>query len=445
MLRKLFIASLLVGASVCGFAQEPSAEIKASAKTVVENGQKEMLEKMSLMLKGDKEKVKSLNKLSAPQFLFQDNMIDTVLEAKSHSLKDVFEKMCSKNNVPAEFTFEGINVGSIEYKVFSEGKKQGQVDTNVVVVPVSFQTHTIAKNNVSDVKYSVTFKWEVKNGKATPVSSVAEPISFLTSEKIAMINAAKTAIIEWYARLPQTLDDQYLKQSISGIRPITVTADNINANLPHSYSFTITNVKDITIDIDPFQFINESEKNLYTNPSATLIVAPSFNITVDESFNKADIMVEYFIKETIKPTTDNEKIARRDAAEATIAELAKELSLYVSSRDEEQKHKIQSMFNTNEGHVEVSCLSQNGTERIDSKTAQKYLSLLRGTSLDFIDYTLEVIDSNCETIVYIINQDFKSKTYSDYTQKKVYLKYDVENEAYYIDKIEVVPNSTKKQ
>ncbi len=445
MLKKLFITSLLVGASVLGFAQEPSTETKASAKTVVENSQKEMLEKMSLKLKGGKEKVKFPSKFIAQQFLFQENLIDTVLVAKSHGLKDVFEKLCSKNNVPTEFTFEGINVGSINYKIFSEGKKQGQADTNVVIVPVSFQTHTIAKDNVSDVKYKVTIKWEVKGEKATPVSSSAEPINYLTSERMAMLNAAKTKIIEWYANLPQTLDKQYTVQSISEIQPITVTADDIKTDLPAGQNFTITNVKDVVINIDPYQFISETDKNLYSNPSATQTITPSFIVTVDNSFKNADIKVEYSVKEPVKPTSDKEKVARRDAAETVISKLEQELSSYVSMRNEEQRERVESLFNSKESNIEVSYLRQNGTERINTKTANKYLSLLKGSSLNFIDHSIELQDPNWETLVVVVNQDFKSKAYSDYTQKKVYLTYDNENKTYIIDKIEVVPNSTKKQ
>ena len=445
MLKKLFITSLLVGASVLGFAQDPSAETKASAKTVVENSQKAMLEKMSLKLKGGKEKVKFPNKFISQQFLFQENLIDTILAAKSHGLKDVFEKLCSKNNVPTEFTFEGINVGSINYKIYSEGKKQGQADTNVVIVPISFQTHTIAKDNVSDVKYKVTIKWEVKGEKATPVSSSAEPINYLTSERMAMLNAAKAKIREWYANLPQTLDKQYSEQSISEIQPVTVTADDIKADLPAGQIFTINNVKDVVINIDPYKFISESDKNLYTNPSASLTITPSFIVTVDNSFKNADIKVEYSAKEPVKPTSDKEKVARRDAAESTISKLAQELSSYVSVRNAEQKERVENLFNSKESNIEVSYLRQNGTERINTKTADKYLSLLKGSSLNFIDHSIELQDPNWETLVVVVNQDFKSKTYSDYTQKKVFLTYDNENKTYIIDKIEVVPNSTKKQ
>lgn len=445
MLKKLFITSLLVGASVLGFAQDPSAETKASAKTVVENSQNEMLKKMYLKLKGGKEKVKFPNKFIAQQFLFQENLIDTLLVAKSHGLKDVFKKLCSKTNIPTEFTFEEINAGSINYKIFSEGKKQGQADTNVVIVPISFQTHTIAKDNVSDVKYKVTIKWEVKGEKATPVSSSAEPINYLTSERMAMLNAAKAKIREWYANLPQTLDKQYSEQSISEIQPVTVTADDIKADLPAGQNFTINNVKDVVINIDPYQFISESDKNLYTNPSASLTITPSFIVTVDDSFKNADIKVEYSAKEPVKPTSDKEKVARRDAAESTISKLAQELSSYVSVRNAEQKERVENLFNSKESNIEVSYLRQNGTERINTKTADKYLSLLKGSSLNFIDHSIELQDPNWETLVVVVNQDFKSKAYSDYTQKKVYLTYDDENKTYIIDKIEVVPNSTKIQ
>lgn len=428
-----------MGACVIGFAQQPDAETKAAATELVKQKQTEMLEKISLRLKGGEEKVKFGESKNSQQFLFKENLIKEKLDTKSTELEKVFKKMYEKY-VPSEFIYEDIKVGEI--KPFYKNNK---LQKDWVLVPVSFQTRTIAKDSVSDVRYNVTFTYKVKNEKVSFESSTVKKIDFLDSEKNAMLVTAKNAIIDWYKNLPQTLKQEYSEQSITEIQPIEIKADDIKANLPNNKNFTITVDKNIEINIDPYQFIKDSEMHLYTNPSASLTITPTFNITVDDSFKKARVSsVEYSVN-TIEPTTNDKKINQLVAAQSAIEKLAKELSSYVSSKDEELKSNIQSMFNA-KSTVQVSYLLKNGKEKINNRTVTKYLSLLKGSSLNFIDYTIEIPDaSNLNTLVFVINQDFKSKTYSDYTQKKIYLTYNEETETYSIDKIEVVPNSTKIQ
>lgn len=437
MLKKLFITTLLMGACVIGFAQQPDAETetKAKAKELVEQKLKDNLNMIELQLKEGKKASLPKEMKNSRQFLFQENMIKEKLDIRSTQLNDVLKQMCNKLK-PSEFKYEDINVE----KITDDKNKEG-----TVIVPISFQTRTIAKDSVSDVRYNVTFTYKVnKKEKVSFVSSSVKKIDFLDSEKKKMLDAAKNAIVEWYANLPQTLDQQYSEQSITEIQPIEIKADDIKANLPNNKNFTITVDKNIEINIDPYQFIKDSEMHLYTNPSASLTITPTFNITVDDSFDKANVSVEYSVQ-TIKPTNDNDKINQLVAAQSAIEKLAKELSSYVSSKDEELKSNIQSMFNA-KSTVQVSYLLKNGKEKINNRTVTKYLSLLKGSSLNFIDYTIEIPDaSNLNTLVFVINQDFKSKTYSDYTQKKIYLTYNEETETYSIDKIEVVPNSTKIQ
>lgn len=471
MVKKFFIASILLGVCLIGYAQTTTStnnDVIALLKSSAINHQETWLDNMTQALKGSSVSVDLPRGNNMQQFLYQEELIDSLLikniSDDSHSLKRVFAAL-KKSTDSTEFNYEEIEIGSIEYKKV-EGPKSVKIDSNSFIVSVNFLTHSVVGNNVSDVKNEVVVTWDIKTVKTvktvkvegkkektteysirkiSPVSSVVKPISFLLSERKDMRNAAKDKIIEWYENLPQTLDKQYSEQSISEIQPVTVTADDIKADLPAGQIFTINNVKDVVINIDPYQFISESDKNLYTNPSASLTITPSFIVTVDDSFKKADIRVEYSAKEPVKPTTDSVKIERRKAAESTISKLAQELSSYVSVRNAEQKERVENLFNSKESNIEVSYLRQNGTERINTKTADKYLSLLRGSSLNFIEHSIELQDPNWETLVVVVNQDFKSKTYSDYTQKKVFLTYDNENKTYIIDKIEVVPNSTKKQ
>lgn len=469
MYRKVLITALMLSLGMVGFSKTEknkpkkieNVNPKELAKTVAENAQKALLNDMQLQLKDGKPDMMSKLKhmTEQQQFLYQENLIDSVLKAKSHLLEDVLSKLCNKSNRPTNLIYKGINTCDIDitYKKFETGKKQGQVDSTTLIVPVSFQAHTIAKNGISDVKYDVTFTWKVKvkaqtenqkivgyiqDGYPTLVASVAEPIPFLTSDKKNMKKAAQEAIIKWYANLPQTLDKQYAEQST--IKPMNVSADGITMDdLPQSQNFTITEVPTIKVNIDPYQFISDDAK-LYTNPEAYIVVAPTFDVSVDDSFKKAEISVSYELKDTIKPVADEYKKLRRSAADSVITEFAKQLSTYVTSRDNEQKASIENMFGAAENEIEVSYLPKRGKERRKKESAQKYLSLLKGSSLKLVRNNLEVVNPNWDSLVYIVTQEYRSKTYSDYTQKRIYLIYDFAKGTYVINKIEVVPNSTRK-
>lgn len=430
---------------------------KDAAKAAVETSQKELLDKMQRRLKDRNEPKpnKEFNKLTeAQQFLFKESLIDSVLKAKSHNLKDVFGKLCDKANMPTNFYYEGVSIGNITYKTIESGKNQGQIDSTTLIVPVSFQAHTIAKDGVSNVKYTVTFKWEVKVklDKKTGeyqikepvlVSSVATPVQFLNSDKRDMKDAALSAIVEWYENLPQTLDKQYANQSVTAIKAMQVSPGDIKVDLPQGRTFTVSDVPAITIDIDPYQFINENDKSLYTNPVASLTIAPVFNVTVDESNKNASVSVEYTEKGIVKPILDNEKEMRRNKADAVVAEFAQKLASYVTSRDAGNKADIEGIFNSEGNEVEVSYLRQNGTERITTKPVQKYLSLLKGADLNMVVDDVEVLNPNWDSVIYTVNQKFHSKPYSDNTIKKIHMTYDPAKETYVINKVEVVPSSTK--
>lgn len=166
MYRKVLITALMLGIGVAGFSRTNEIENvnpKDLAKTVAEKSQKELLDKMQLRLKDRNEpNVKFYKKMTeAQQFLYQENLIDSVLKAKSHLLKDVYVKLCDNSNMPTDLIYEGININNIAYKTF---KKKGieKVDSTTLIVPISFQAHTVAKDGISDVKYAVTFKWQVK-------------------------------------------------------------------------------------------------------------------------------------------------------------------------------------------------------------------------------------------------------------------------------------------
>ena len=258
-----------------------------------------------------------------------------------------------------------------------------------------------------------------------------------------MKDAALSAIIEWYENLPQTLDKQYTNQSVTAIKAMQVSPEDIKMDLPQGRTFTVSAVPAITIDIDPYQFINENDKPLYTNPVASLTIAPVFNVTVDELNKNASVSVEYTEKGIAKPILDNEKEMRRNKANSVVAEFAQKLASYVASRDAGKNADIEELFNSDGNEVEVSYLRQNGTERITSKPVQKYLSLLKGADLNMVVDDVEVLNPNWDSLIYTVSQNFHSKPYSDNTIKRILMTYDSAKETYVINKVEVVPSSTK--
>ena len=463
MRKKVLLSILMLGISMVGFSQtipENQADAKDVARSKIEEHQNDLLTRMKNWLNdGSGRKIKDFNGLKgddAQQFLFDEALIDTVLEAKSHHLKDVFKEMCRKENRPTQFDFEQmhINVNDIAYGILK--KKQGQVDSTKIIVPVSFQAHTVAMEGESNVKYLVMFNWEVevkkdkKTGKYsaknhTLVSSKATSVQFLDSDKREMKTAVQNAIAEWYQNIPQTLDQKYVDQAISPIEAIPVSREEISVKLPKSRDIgEVRGPKIITIAIDPKPQI-EGNEQLYSNPQAFLKVTPVFAVSVDKSNKKANINSVRYETETIWPKTDAMKVELKNKADAVVEEFAQRLSSYVSERDAEKKAEIEELFNVEGNEVEVSYLRQNGTERITKKPVQKYLSLLKGSDLKIVvdKDKAEVLDANFQSLEYTVNQEFHSKPYSDHTQKTIYLTYDQEKDTFVIDKITVVRNSTE--
>lgn len=467
-MKGLVIALMLsVGASGLTLAEtQTNVDAGELARTVVSEYHNDLLNRMQRKLSDRNEKkVKEFDKMSGSQqqFLYREDMVEPGLKAKSKTLKEVFGRLCKKENVPTKFHFEGVKVGNVRYKTFTEGKKQGQTDSLTLIVPVHFQTRTVDKNAASDVKYNVTFEWEVNvkpdmkkvdiDGKKQKVkvgyelkksprliSSTATPAKLLASEQNAMIQEAKQQIIGWYANLPQTLDRSYAQQAVSPIAPIKVTVGEIKAPAPEAMRLTITDVKDVTVEIDPAPFIKDN-KELYTEPKAYKKITPTFNITFDNGLNNAVMTVTY--KDTdVKPTSDREKEARRNAADKVITELSSQLSGYVTERDADRKSALSNMFADSDSKVEVSYLPKYGSEKIKSETARQYLTRLKGEALRINPAGIIVENPNWESVIYIVNQEYRSKTYNDCTQKRIHLGYDSLKNAYLIDKIEVVPNST---
>lgn len=478
MYKKLLTATLLFGVSMFGTAKAEdiyNADPKELAKILVENSLNDMLGVMNLQLKDGMPTCKIPKDLKEKQqFLFQEDLIDSVLKAKSHDLKDVSDKL--KNYRPNTFSFEGID---IKYDDISYGKKnkkgKEEDDSTKLIVPVTFFTHTTSKDNVSDVKYKVTFKWEVKvkyddkkvkvdgitenvsgyfkEGNPELISSIATPITYLPSERNSMSKAAKNAIVEWYANLPQNLQKEYADQAIEVIEPMNLSvADVTIEGTPNSPEFIATVVdKVIKFKIDPYQFI-KGEEYRYTNPEARLKITPRFKVTVDDTFKKAEAVVISYDVETVKPYTDEKKVDNYNKALSAMNDFCGALSEYVADNNKEVRESLIAMFaDPKNDEVAVSHRNKyNNKEKIDNRKAEKYLQRLKGNNLTFgnpvfinTDNTELGLtyDSNLNTIMFEVNQFYDGKNYKDDTRKIVVLQRQ-DNGTYLIEKIVVIPEST---
>lgn len=447
---------------------KPTKKIVVSRFEAAEAAVKKALESMPAELKDGKkyQKLGWDDKMQpAEQFLYQEEMITPKegLDAKSHKLKDVYDKI-RKNQAPTSLIMHH-KFGKPSYKKKGTGKKKTEeVDSNIIVVPVFVEAHTVAKDNKSDVRYKATLTFEVKvqdkkdknnrdkaydihyyNAKenAKLVSSAdAKAITFLSSEEEAMKTAAVKAITAWYAGLPSNLDEQYAAQAVG---EMTLSNDKVTVNQPNKQKvITSKQVRDITIPVDPYTMIKENERHLYTDPEASIVVTPKFTVSVDKSMKGKIDKVTYEKVKTIKPVTDSVKSARNAKAKEVVANLSAKMADYVSTGDKAKKEEISKLFANNNSKVEVSHKSKHGKERIKTNKAANYLKQLKGTNLDINADEIVVTPetSDWSSLVCTISQDFAGKSYSDNTTKKIYLTYDPDTDSFRISKIEVVPNST---
>lgn len=457
MLKKLFIAAAVFGASINVVAQtegEMVANPKEMATNEVMTFQKTLLENMKIRLENsNKAKVDfgSLQEDKSQQFLYNNELVAEKFKLKKTDLERVFKKMVTEKNVPNQFSYEEIRVGKLRY---DKQYKNGDIDSSECVVPVTFQAHTISKDSASNVKYAVTFEWAVefdeKKGKITGVndveliSSTVEEIEFLMSDRKNMQSLAKTAVEKWYASLPSTLDSKYASQSIKPISPIKVGSNDIQTELPKNRNINVKQVPAIKVNIDHTQFIDKNELALYEGCEAALRITPSFDIKINDDMTRADIVNVSYNVVTEKPVSPKEKSRRHNIASQIAKDFANKLSVYVSSPDKDGKKALVEMFSDNTNDINVSHVSIKGEEKIKTVTAEQYLSRLRGETLDITMGELIVEDANWNTLIYQFDQKYLSKTYGDNTQKKIYLVYDSEKDTYSIEKIEVVPNSTQR-
>ncbi|MCM1177776.1 MAG: hypothetical protein NC308_06325 [Clostridium sp.] len=471
MYKRILISALIMAVSVSGFSkndrQAVSQDRMKAAKVAAMSAQDSLLVMMQRKLNDPGEANVKFSKDSAyRQFLFEDSKVSSVLNPKANTLKYVFGALCTKGFAPTVFKFENAVYGEPHYAMITK-KKIEQADSSRIIVPITFEAHSLAKDNISNVKYAVNFEWEVKiekkgmeseivDGKKVKrygyvaqspklLSSTAKPIEFLNSDRMAMRSTALHYVSEWYSHLSENLDPEYLAEAIMDIEPISADISMIKCDLPARRTFVVeSGLPEITYGIDPYQFIREDEKELYTNPSARKTIVPKFEITVDKTFKKIEnVNVTYGQVRIDTAKTDAEKIHRQMMSKDSFDKFANLISEYVLTCDKTVAEELASMFVAPDNAVQVSYMTKSGNEKIENRTAGKYISRLKGKGLYINKLSMQIEDSNLNRIIVTIGQDYNGNHYSDYTKKNVYLLYNSEADTYLIDKIEVVEGSTR--
>lgn len=475
MLKKLSFSALTLCLSVMAFAKDaPSTgnDPKALAKDAALVANSELLTKMQSQLgTNDGDKVNNLKKIDPnQQFLYVESKIND-LGLKSNDLVSVYNYLV-KNQNGTVLASEAVSANNVDFKTYASGKKEGQKDSSVVVVPISFQAHAVAKDGISDAKYLVNLTWEVKvaqvkskknkaedgtvtipevsykvAGAPKLVASNATPISYLNSDLADMQAAAKAAIEKWYSeRLPSVYMTAFADMKpIESILP-KYESKEINVSRPSSPVFVVKEgMPVITVSIDPYQFISDESISFYTNPTAFVEYAPVFKVKVDDTYKNATLEVTYEKVKTIEPVTDSVKIERNNAAEKFINDYAATLQSYVTSLDAAQGDEYKALFvSCDEPIVMISKVYANGKVKTTSKSVSKYVSQLKkikGATMtnSVVEYKPE---ANFTEVSYTLSQQFRSRNYSDTTVKTIVLKYDEEQGAYRVVSVNVL--STEK-
>lgn len=456
MYKKILSCAVMLGMAIAGYATaDQRTELaknaaKEQAQILLNGMQAQLKEGKDAKIEGEKATVDFGEAKKCAQFLYDASKIEEnlgITKEKDQTLEKVFKKL--RDGKPNEFKYESITIGDVTYKV----KKNESIDSNECTVPVTFQAHTIAKDGVSDVKYTIVSQWQVKyedkkgilkiNGKPKLKAVEVNTLDLLNSDKAKMQQLAKESIEKWYANLPQTLDKKYASQAIKAVNPVNNA--NVKLAVPNSRNFTVTNVPQVIIDIDPNQFIASEEAVRYTNPNAQLKITPKFNVTINNALNAVEKLDVTYTVETIKPLADQEKAARHQKANAVVTDFAGKLASYIETPSKEAKAELEAMFVAPDKEVGVSFMPKYGKEQLKDVPAKKYLSRVKGTSININLNGIEVEGDNWESVAYPFSQEYSSKTYNDYTEKKIYLTYDAEKGTYLIEKIEVMPNTTTRR
>lgn len=382
-------------------------------------------------------------------------------------MEEIYKKLEKKH--PSEFSSKVFKTNVIDIK---ETKK----DKIEFTIEVSFNAHTKTPDIENNAKYEVKLYYagelkkklespeingkKDKNATKVPVyivkkagkfkNSTVEAKDILTSESEYMNNLASDAIVAWYKELPQNLDAQYEYYVNNIISFPSVSGMGVKLQQNGKTFTAIGN----PIEIIYKPIIPEESKHLYTKPSGTINITPSFTIVFNDDLTSIKDFDIKYTHSTPRVETDSAKVAHYEAARSAMNDFSNTLSEYVNDNDNntEIREALVAMFvDSKNDEVAVSHRNKyDNKEKIDHRKAEKYLQRLKGNNLTFgipafIDGDNQELglnyDPNLNTVMFEVNQFYDGKNYKDETRKIVVLKQQ-DNGSYLIEKIIVVPEST---
>lgn len=375
------------------------------------------------------------------QFLLEDSKVTLITgkKDKNVNLSSVYSSLLkNKNNEKVDIQEALTEFIKIDSNGFDGAKKS--------IFTITAETHyKIQKEDVlSNAKYLVTFKWSVKTkGTPKPVleSITKKTLKYTSAEKKAMEDAAKNSVIDWYASLPNNIDGKYQQQSTMEISPVTLTQNNIKGVFDKNFHYIIEESPSINIYV-PFEVPEEEQAFYESNPTAYYQLDIIFDFTFDDNLNPV-MNVSYKEGELVPPTYTEEKEHRQDLAQTLAEDFYNNLMRFVKEPTKQNRNELMNMFdNKTKDIVEVSYIGKNTNEKIRSRVAENYFSRLKATNME-IEYEQAQYGPNMENVIFPFLQTYNSSQYNDYTQKELHLKY-VDGK-YVIEKIMVIPNSTRLQ
>ena len=466
MYKKILCIALIVGVSVAGFAQEArpkSSEIrKAAIEQAVSQKHEELMGNMMKELNStEKIKKSAVNfrkagKEEKYKFLFAGD-VQEQLGIKKPTLKKVYRYLTvAKPVFTTDFAFEPNSIS--KQPSVTKGKFTSNTKGKVV--------SSVKKdgNVIGETKYDVTLAWQGKvaknkntgnfDVKGIKLVSVNQNRNF-DDEMIKMQKAIEELIEGYYNNLeasnwnevftPEVPDIEVVKPLLEKSIEIKRETNEFKyaAPDPQSETFTTTenSVPVIEIYVDPVPHFKDEAYFYPAEAKAYHLCDLTFTIAFDKEYNGEITKVEYKHLGFNPPMIDEELKTAWQGKSRSAQDLA---NLFKSKieicNDSKARTELIAMFTKN-GMVEVGFV--NGEEKVRTRTARQYFSNMRCKSMSINYEKKEILNNDINTIVYSFLQKYTG-TFTDCTNKKLYLKYDEKEGKYFIEKIEVVKGSTIK-
>ena len=469
MYKKFLCIALVAGVSLAGFAQQArpkSSEVRAAAiEQAISQKHEELMGNMMKELNSTERvkksavKFKKAGKEDKFKFLFAGDTQE-LIGLKKPTLKKVYRYLTvTKPLFTTEFSFEPSTMSK------QPSVQKGKFTSNTRGKVIS----TVKKGGkiIGENSYDVTLVWEGKvaknkdtgkyDVKGIKLLSVNQDRNF-DKEMMKMQIATNELIRAYYDDLeaknwgavftPEVPDIEVVKPLLQNSVEVKRETNTFKLKSPDPQSGTFTTAETevpvIEIYVDPAPHFKDEAYFYPADAKAYHLCDLTFTIAFDKEYNGEISKVEYKHLGFNPPMVDKELKAawgEKNRKAQDISNLFKEkIEVYVEKCNAKDRDELIKMFAKN-GLVEVAFV--NGSEKVLVRPAKQYFSNLRGKKMAVNYEKKEILNNDINTIVYSFLQKY-SGSFTDCTNKKLYLKYDEKEGRYFIEKIEVVKGNTVK-